>query len=336
MIKKIYNPKEICDEKGRIYYFDNLKFILILLVVIGHAIDPICVNSDLAKSTFLFLYLFHMPLFIFVSGYFAKNVVKTKNKNKIILYLLLFLIFQMLIFLVDRSYNNRVTLTTLTAQNAPWYLFSMVIWYIISMKLSKVNRKVVFVFSVILALIVGYDPKIGDFLCLSRTIVYYPFFYLGLIMEGETIQKSICKKTLNTIIRLLFLVIIVIACFVYVDKIYFIRPMLTARNSYYSLPTVYQNFGFFFRFLFYVISILLSITILYFIPKGKTFFSRFGTRTLTVFFLHLIILRLMQRQGIVLEYYQYILLSIAITFILSLKVFSVPFNKLMKIDFKKK
>ena len=54
----------------RVYYFDNLKAALIFLVVIGHVFE--LVTSRLIDIAYMFVYIFHMPLFIFVSGYFAK------------------------------------------------------------------------------------------------------------------------------------------------------------------------------------------------------------------------------------------------------------------------
>lgn len=66
--------------KERDVYFDNLKFILILLVVMGHLFQPF--NGGITIGPiFKFLYSVHMPLFIFVAGYFSKNV-DNKNYNK--------------------------------------------------------------------------------------------------------------------------------------------------------------------------------------------------------------------------------------------------------------
>ena len=56
--------------KERIVLWDNLKFILITLVVIGHLADEFTAKSDVYKSVFLFIYTFHMPLFILISGLF--------------------------------------------------------------------------------------------------------------------------------------------------------------------------------------------------------------------------------------------------------------------------
>lgn len=58
--------------------FDALKGILILFVVIGHSIaDCFYKIGDVSHNVvFNAIYLFHMPLFIFVSGYFANSMTK--------------------------------------------------------------------------------------------------------------------------------------------------------------------------------------------------------------------------------------------------------------------
>lgn len=46
---------------------DNLKCFLILCVVIGHMLELVY-----AGGGYRIIYSFHMPAFIFVSGYFAR------------------------------------------------------------------------------------------------------------------------------------------------------------------------------------------------------------------------------------------------------------------------
>ena len=49
----------------RIDYMDILKALAIIAVVIGHCDSP--------HPLYNFIYLYHMPLFFFISGYFYKN-----------------------------------------------------------------------------------------------------------------------------------------------------------------------------------------------------------------------------------------------------------------------
>lgn len=49
-------------------YWDSLKAILIILVVYGHMISPYAPDGSFNRAMCSFIYTFHMPLFIFISG----------------------------------------------------------------------------------------------------------------------------------------------------------------------------------------------------------------------------------------------------------------------------
>ena len=75
----------------RIPYFDNLKFILIYFVVLGHFLAPLRGVIPGVKFIYMIIYVFHMPLFIFILGYFSKSLLKDGKltNNKIFNYLTL-------------------------------------------------------------------------------------------------------------------------------------------------------------------------------------------------------------------------------------------------------
>ena len=49
------------------------------------------------------VYLFHMPAFVFVSGLFSKNAIKEKRWDKAIPYVFLYLLMKFLLFLQNHS-----------------------------------------------------------------------------------------------------------------------------------------------------------------------------------------------------------------------------------------
>ena len=55
--------------KTRDAKIDNLKGILIFLVVFGHLLELVITKGH-AKYIYELIYSFHMPFFIFLSGYF--------------------------------------------------------------------------------------------------------------------------------------------------------------------------------------------------------------------------------------------------------------------------
>ena len=56
----------------RNYRMDNLKCLLIFAVVFGHMLELFMGKNDGFKVIYLVIYSFHMPLFAFISGVFAR------------------------------------------------------------------------------------------------------------------------------------------------------------------------------------------------------------------------------------------------------------------------
>ena len=63
----------------RRYLWDNFKFFLIFCVVLGHYSGYYTDDIENMRRLFFFLYLFHMPAFIFVSGLSVKKLSMKKD-----------------------------------------------------------------------------------------------------------------------------------------------------------------------------------------------------------------------------------------------------------------
>ena len=57
--------------KTREYQYDNLRFLLIALVVLGHLLE-IAGEFPHRELLYALIYSFHMPAFLFLSGMFAR------------------------------------------------------------------------------------------------------------------------------------------------------------------------------------------------------------------------------------------------------------------------
>ncbi|MBR2441547.1 MAG: acyltransferase family protein [Clostridia bacterium] len=78
-------------EQERNTYIDVLRAVSILLVLVGHCIQYGCGMEYMAWGTFLynpvfiFIYSFHMPLFMFISGYLFAFSVKKKKWHELLI-----------------------------------------------------------------------------------------------------------------------------------------------------------------------------------------------------------------------------------------------------------
>ncbi|MDE6264225.1 MAG: acyltransferase family protein [Paramuribaculum sp.] len=52
----------------RLFYIDNLRGFLIILVKLGHCIQNLYTDFD-QNIVFRYIYSFHMPLFMFIRGF---------------------------------------------------------------------------------------------------------------------------------------------------------------------------------------------------------------------------------------------------------------------------
>jgi fucose 4-O-acetylase-like acetyltransferase len=154
--------------KVRDSMYDNAKFLLIFLVVLGHCIEPFITNNIVVSTVFSFIYMFHMPAFVLMSGYFAKKECNRSVLTKIFVdYFLVFLIFQLVFITFAKSIGiQKYHYLTVTPAYIYWYLFAMFAWNLI-LKLViwvcdyfKIRLEYMIGGSFVLALLVGYVDSV--------------------------------------------------------------------------------------------------------------------------------------------------------------------------------
>lgn len=326
--------------KERIFLFDNLKFFLIILVVMGHIIDPVINKSHFYQNLFTYIYLFHMPLFIFISGYFSKSFDKKYIKSyKIIQFIILYLSMRILEILITAILTgNPLNINILSTSSAPWYLLAVIIWMLTIPIIKNFNPKIMLPISIIIGMLAGFDNHIRDYLAISRVLIFYPFFLAGYYMKKDTLSKILNRD--NTIFSILILTILALIIFNNQFDTYYFRKLLTGRNPYDMAG--YGNYGIVYRFIYYIIVFIVIACILNITPRKKGIITKLGSRTLQVYFLHIFIYALLVNSEFYTWFITYIpywkiillLFSIIVTFILSIKVFEIPFRYLGRCRFK--
>ena len=96
-------------QKHRDPYWDNLKFVLIFLVVLGHFLMPAPAKGQFTRALYYWIYIFHMQAFVFVSGYTSKNYVRKKGKEeKLTGFLVTFVFFTICIEIIEFIFTQGV------------------------------------------------------------------------------------------------------------------------------------------------------------------------------------------------------------------------------------
>ena len=340
------------EKENRIDFYDNLKFILIIFVVIGHFIQ-FQLNTGVDKGVFLFIYSFHMPLFIFVTGLFAKSVINGDSKkrlNKIISYIIIYLIYKLLLFVVlNLILKQSYSFSLFSEMEVPWYLLAVVIWIILTSLVKDVKPLLVIGLSLVCSLLIGYDSSITDQFCLSRVIVFFPFFLAGYYLSFDKMKNFIEKLHEGKWKFGLALLLFCIVGFVFIyfgDELYFLRPLFTARNPYiyFNLPFDISGSGILLRILWILYNVFMGILIFTLVPLKRKFYTKYGSRTLQVFVLHFVFAAVVGysfiSRSVISIFGNYSILIFALmgvitTFVLSADVLNKWFSKILKIDYKK-
>lgn len=183
-------------QRERIALFDNVKGLLIVLVVFGHIAHPVHNSNPVLSALFDIIYLFHMPLFVLVSGLFAKGAYRDGklNVNRIISFAVLGLAFQLALALVNGAALTPRRILAFTS--APWYLISMAAWYAMTPILARLGAARGMAASLAIALCWGAVDLSSGLLAISRTMAFLPCFALGYYLRPATIIELRARKGL--------------------------------------------------------------------------------------------------------------------------------------------
>ncbi|MGM9737339.1 MAG: acyltransferase family protein [Candidatus Cryptobacteroides sp.] len=187
---------------------DSVKFALIVLVVIGHSIEPSRYINDVSSLLYSIIYLFHMPLFAFLSGYFTKeNNLEKINKGslKLLETYLVLVVFYVLFLGQGKS-------SIIFPPGSSWYLFSLILWrYFIyfAKNYAGISVLVAVAVSILLSILFFLLPlgKIETVFAISKTIQFFPFFIIGNYLRKWDIS-SLCRGYEKQFIVLSIIVIL--------------------------------------------------------------------------------------------------------------------------------
>ena len=254
-------------------YWDNIKGFLIILVVFAHCIINF---QDRPLNNFLFdaIYMFHMPAFVFVSGYFSKSEHSRSffpMMNLVVAYILLDGF-----FLLRGIFFDGTTMTIVNPYFSAWYLIALIIWRLTVPLLERVKN--ILPLLILLSLIAGFWTDINMTFAAVKIIVFAPYFMAGYLFSRESAKELQQKKFLP---RGLLLLLITISLGYFCHETF----NLTDREL---LPNVYNNLnGLFGRISLLIISGL-SIVVLLTASVEKFFpiLTKAGKNSLAIYLLH--------------------------------------------------
>jgi fucose 4-O-acetylase-like acetyltransferase len=166
-------------------YWDNLKGLLMLLVVFAHVIYQLQLSSPHIDRTVDYIYIFHMPAFVFISGYFGKSE-KSHSLESIVKLIFLYFIFNSIVGFIYGFESLLVPMYSF------WYLLALIVWRLTAHHIAKFKEINLILFAV--ALFAGFYPSIDNTFSAARIIGFYPYYMLGYQLSTQKSEELINKK----------------------------------------------------------------------------------------------------------------------------------------------
>lgn len=267
-------------EKPRDYLFDNYKALLIFLVVTGHFIGPGTPDNSFLLVLKWLIFSFHMPAFIFISGYFSK---KTLSPLALIQKLAVpYLVYEIIYYLFYTYVMHKdTTLSLLKPKYTLWYLMVLFFWRFVTPRVKKIPHYMIL--AVAAGLLIGFSSIENNLLSIPRALVFYPYFLAGTQFERESLDKFRTPKG-RTASAVCVLLIAVLLAALALQKIAPLQ-IFYGRYNYSSMKQGMAG-GVLWRLVSYGIGFLLTYGVMILMTERKLFCSCLGTRTMAIYLFH--------------------------------------------------
>lgn len=263
------------------YLIDNFKVLLIFLVVFNHIIAFNLVKVDtVVRYVWYAITIFHMPAFIFVSGYLSKKPQNAlKNfKNLLIPYILGYTLTWYSQIWLGRSVDYEILRPTGTVM---WYILALFIYRLTIEALGKI--RFIVPISIAIALWAGTRPEFTTFLSASRIVVFFPFFVAGYLWKSEYITAVRKFKGKWVLVPISAVLLWAIPNYMITNDM---GIAIFRGNHGYKLCGLTDPEGIILRLLMYLVSFILIYTLLALLPDIKLPLTYVGRHTMGIYFFH--------------------------------------------------
>jgi fucose 4-O-acetylase-like acetyltransferase len=290
--------------RRRVPFWDNARFACIALVVLGHAVQRLTYDSDIALGLYLLIYAFHMPAFAIISGYFSRSGSPTKRQmarvitDILVPYVIFELLWTLTKWIVEGGADPNLTKPSWTL----WFLLALGIFRLVLPYLALLRWPLLW--TLVISIGAGYITNIGDTFSLARTLGLLPFFTLGWwLAEHDVVDR------LRLLDRRPWWVIAgsigALAAagwaawqFVEIWDAVNLRHWLFYDEPYADLAggTAWWAGGV--RLLLMMLAVVLAAAFFALVPRRSTWWTHFGQYTMYVFLLHSFVLYPFRESGV--------------------------------------
>lgn len=262
-------------------WLDNAKMGLIVLVVLGHTWALLPLDGPVGHL-YDFVYLWHMPAFVFLSGYLSRGFTHdpTRMWQLVTTLLVPYLLFEGALGLFRLHVGGEELQDLWLDPHFPmWYLLALVVWRLV----TPLLRPLPGAFPVAVAVSVASGFLVGEWMSwldLPRILGFLPFFVLGVKTTPETL----------TWLRGRFAAGLGALTFVVIGLLAVRLDDWAGRSYLYQRPfeqlDVPDATAVLTRLLVMAVGLAGTFALLALVPRAGGWFSRMGAATMTVYLFH--------------------------------------------------
>lgn len=191
--------------KQRIVYLDLVKLFTIYLVIMGHVVAMMVNGYTIGGRLYSFIYSFHMPLFMLLSGYFISNrylqkplieAMITRAKQLLLPAITCTVICLLYLFLARNHVNVRDEII-----GNSWFLKTLFVYYVLFFLLKKisVNDWVLFVGSCVALFVIPHATTL-------QINLLWPYFWGGYLLRKFDVLSKVSFSWRYTVAFLLLFI----------------------------------------------------------------------------------------------------------------------------------
>ncbi|WP_242903233.1 acyltransferase family protein [Actinomadura terrae] len=272
-------------------FFDNAKYLAILLVVAGHSLANLQ-NVPMAKGLYIFIYMFHMPLFIVITGYFSRNWTFSGGKaRKLITNVgVPYVVFEFAYSIYDwLAGDNKLEISLLNPYYLTWFLCALFLWRLSTPVWQQIRwpLAVALTFSLL-----SYMSDLGGTFDIHRVFGLLPFYVLGLNLKPAHFE--LLKRPIARPIGFAVLAVGLGCSYLVMNRMS--RDWIFWKHAHFELGV--GNFaGTVMRLGMFCCAIVLVAAFLAIVPRRRYWFTALGAATLYAYLLHGFVTRLLNFTG---------------------------------------
>ncbi|HWM40734.1 MAG TPA: acyltransferase family protein [Streptomyces sp.] len=276
-------PAKAGKEKQRDPFFDNAKYLAIVLVALGHSWEPLRDGSRAAGALYIFVYTFHMPAFMVISGYFSRSFQGTPHQLKRLVtgiavpYVLFEVVYTFFKRWADDDPNQPISL--LDPWYLTWFLGALFLWRLTAPLWKLVRWPVAL--SLAVAVLASVSPDIGDDLDLQRVLQFLPFFVIGLFLKPD--HFDLVRRRSARLLSIPVIVVSLVVAYWAVERMN--AEWFYHRDSAQEMGAPWW-IGVIMTFALFGCSMVLTACFLAWVPGRHMWFTALGAGTLYGYLLH--------------------------------------------------